>query len=178
MIVMGTTVCAIGSLMAKPTREELGYVLAAALIAMCLLITLLSLGSRTQWVPQRRLLPTYLVGGASLIVCCIISWLIQPGLLDIRVIGILAGLLGLAWGSWHMKLAFHFQSNSFQACTISVLAAATSSFGILLATRAGSSKLTAVISVGCYMIVLGVQVYLTAAFLHREVARERALERS
>jgi hypothetical protein len=177
MIVIGTTVCALGSLMAKPSREDWGYVLAAGLTALSLLITVLSLGSRKHWVPQRRLVPAYLLGGATLIACCIMSWLIQPGLIDIRLVGILAGALGLVWGSWYMKLAFHLQSNSFQACTMSVLAAAISSLGIMLATRTGFSKLTAVISVGCYVIVLGVQVYLTAAFLHRDFARERAMER-
>jgi hypothetical protein len=178
IIIIGTTVCALGSVMSRPAREDLGYVLAVALTAMCLLITLLSLGSRHQWMPQRRLVPAYLAGGASLIACYIISWLIQPGLIDIRLIGVLAGLLGLVWGSWYMKLAFHFQSNSFQAGTMSVLAVATSSLGIVLAIRAGSSKITAVVSVGCYMIILGAQVYLTAAYLQRELMRERALERS
>ena len=177
MIILGTTVCALGSLMSKPTHEALGYVLAAALTALCLLITLLSLGPRKQWVPQRRLLPVYLVGGASLIACCMISWLIQPGIIDIRMVGVLAGLLGLVWGYWYMKLAFRLQSNSLQARTMSVLAAAISSLGIMLATRTDLSKLTAVTSVGGYIILLGVQVYLTAAFLHRELLRERALQR-
>ncbi len=177
VIIIGTSVCAIGSLMARPMREELGYLLAAALTSLCVVIAFLFLGFRKQWTPKRHLIPTYLAVGVSLIACCMISWLIQPGLIDIRVLGLLAGLLGLVWGSWYMKLAFHFQSNSFQACTMSVLAAAISSLGITLATRTGFSKHTAVTSVGCYIIVLGVQVYLTAAFLHREVVRERALER-
>ena len=177
MIIIGTSVCAIGSVMARPMREELGYVLAAALTSLCVVIASLSLGFGKQWTPKRHLFPTYLAVGASLIACCMISWLIQPGLIDVRVLGLLAGVLGLVWGSWYMKLAFNFQSNSFQSCTMSVLAAAITSLGIMLATRTGFSKHTAVTLVGCYIIVLGVQVYLTAAFLHREVARERAMQR-
>ena len=176
MIGFGTALCALGTLMAKPTNEQLGYVLAAALTVFCLLITCISLGIREKGTLPQRLVATYLIVGASSLACCLIFWLIQPASVDLRVLGILAGILGLFWGSWYMRLAFQFQSNSMKAFILCGLAATTSSFGIILATRSGLSKLTTVTLVGFYMIILGVQIYLTAAFLHREYARVRVFE--
>jgi hypothetical protein len=175
MIGFGTGLCALGSLMAKPANEQLGYVLAAALTVLCLLISI-SLGLRGNETMPQRLTVAYLMAGASSIACCLILWLIQSAAVDLRILGILAGILGLLWGSWYLRLAFHFQSNSIKAFILCSLAATTSSFGIIIATRSGLSKLAIVTLVGCYMIVLGVQVYLTAAFLHLEYARARVLE--
>jgi len=171
MIALGTLVCALGSFMARPVREQVGYILAAVLTALCLLIAFRSLGIlKTRSLPQ-ELIRVYMAGGALSIACCVIFWLVQPGFLDIRVLGILAALLGLFWGSCYMRLAFQFSANSLQSGMFSILAATTSSLGIILATRSGFTRLAVVTADGCYMILLGVQVYLTAAYLHRQFGR-------
>jgi len=171
MIALGTLVCALGSFMARPVREQVGYILAAVLTALCLLIAFRSLGIlKTRSLPQ-ELIRVYMAGGALSIACCVIFWLVQPGFLDIRVLGILAALLGLFWGSCYMRLAFQFSANSIQSGMFSILAATTSSLGIILATRSGFTRLAVVTADGCYMILLGVQVYLTAAYLHRQFGR-------
>jgi hypothetical protein len=177
MIGLGTAVCALGSLMATPIYEQIGYVVAAALTALCLLVACVPLGMRENRTRPQRLITGYLIAGASSIVCCLMFWLIQSASVDLRVLGILAGLLGLFWGSWYVRLAFQFQSNSIKALILCTLAATTSSLGIMLATRTGLSRLITVTMVGCYMIMLGIQIYLTAAFLHREYARAQVLER-
>jgi uncharacterized membrane protein HdeD (DUF308 family) len=74
-----------------------------------------------------------------------------------------------------MRLAFQFQSNSIKQLTLAALGATTSSLGIILATRPGLSKLSSVTVVGCYMIILGLQLYLTSAFLYREFAKATIL---
>lgn len=177
MIALGTLVCALGSLMARPVREQVGYVLAAVLTAACLLIAFRSLGiMKTRTMPQ-GLMRVYLAAGALSIACCMVFLLVQPGAQDIRVLGILAALLGLFWASCYMRLAFHFSANPLQSGTFSILAATTSSLGIILAARSGLSKLDVVTADGCYMIMLGVQVYLTAAFLHREFERVQTSSR-
>ena len=177
MIALGTLVCALGSFMARPVREQMGYILAAGLTAACLLIAFRSLGiMRTRTMPQ-GLGRIYLAGGALSIVCCIVFWLVQPGGLDIRLLGILAALLGLFWASCYMRLAFQFSANAIQSGMFSILAATTCSLGIILAARSGLSKLDVVTADGCYMILLGIQVYLTAAFLHREFERVQTSDR-
>jgi hypothetical protein len=176
MIALGTTLCALGSLMVRPVREEIGYVVAAALTAFCLLTAWLSLGIRPRMKVSRRPSPRYLAVGAASIVCSLLFWLFQSASIDLRVLGILAGLVGLLWASWYMRLAYQFQSSSIKAAMLCGLAATTSSIGIIVATRSGLSKLSSVTAVGCYLIVLGVQIYLTAAFLHREHARALVIE--
>jgi hypothetical protein len=171
MIALGTLVCGLGSFMARPVREQVGYILAAVLTAICLLIAFRSLGILKTRSLSQGLIRIYLAGGVLSIACCVIFWLVQPGFLDIRVLGILAALLGLFWASCYMRLAFHFSANSIQSGMFSILAATTTSLGIILATRSGLTKLAVVTADGCYMILLGVQVYLTAAFLHRQFGR-------
>ena len=171
MIALGTMVCALGSLMARPAHEQLGYILAAALTAVCLLIAFVSFGIRQTGPVPRSLITAYFGAGIASIACCMTFWLIQPGSIDLYVVGILAGLLGLFWGSCYMRLAFYFPPKSVQASTLSILAAISSSFGIIVATRTGLSRLGVVTADGCYMIILGVQVYLTSAYLHRQGER-------
>ncbi len=177
MIALGTLVCALGSLMVRPVREQVGYILAAVLTAACLLIAFRSLGILKRRTMSQSLTRIYLAGGILSIACCMIFWLVQPGGFDIRVLGMLAALLGLFWGSCYMRLAFHYSASPIQSGAFSILAATTSSLGIILAARSGLSKLGVVTADGCYMILLGVQVYLTAAFLHRQLSRTQALER-
>lgn len=171
MIGLGTALCAMGSLMAKPTGEEIGYVLAAALSALCLLIVCISLVIQENRALPQLLTPIHLVAGVSSIVCCLVFWLIQSASIDLRLLCIFTGLMGLFWGFWYMRLAVEFQSKSIKALVLCGLAGATSSIGIVLVTRSGLSKLSSVATCGCYMIALGVQIYLTAAFLYREHAR-------
>lgn len=175
LIGLGTAMCALGSFMAKPTQEQLGYVLAEMLAALCLLIVAVSVGMRENPMLPRRPATVYLAAGASSLVCCLLFWLIQSASADLRLLGILAGLLGLFWGTWYMRLAFQFQTNSIKQLTLAALAATTSSLGIILATRPGLSKLSSVTVVGCYMIILGLQLYLTSAFLYREFAKATLL---
>jgi hypothetical protein len=175
LIGLGTALCALGSLMAKPINERPGYALAEVLAALCLLIVGVSVGLRENPMLPGRPGTVYLAAGASSLVCCLIFWLIQSASVDLRLLGILAGLHGLFWGTWYMRLAFQFQSNSIKQLTLAALAATTSSLGIILATRPGLSKLGSVTAVGCYMIILGLQLYLTSAFLYREFAKATIL---
>jgi len=177
MIAFGTALCALGSLMVRPVREQMGYAVAAALTALCLLTAWLSLGIRKNTTVPKRLSRVYLMGGVVSIVCSLIYWLVQSASIDLRVVGILAGLVGLLWASWYMRLAYQFQSSTFKAAILCGLAAMTSSIGIIVATRSGLSKLSSVTAVGCYLIVLGAQIYMTAAFLHREHLRALVIER-
>jgi uncharacterized membrane protein HdeD (DUF308 family) len=171
MIGLGTTLCAMGSLMAKPMNEQLGYLLAEVLTALCLLLVFASVGIRENNALPQRLSAVYLAASVASIVCCLVFWLIQSASADLRLLGILAGLHGLVWGAWYLRLAFQFRSNSVKQLMLVATAATTSSLGMILATQPALSKLGSVTVVGCYMIVLGVQLYLTSAFLYREYAR-------
>ena len=176
MIALGTAVCGLGSLMAKPIHQQLGYVLAAIFLGAGLLFALLVPGHRVMRGLPRLVTAAYVAIGL-LMVCYVAFSAIQGGSLEMPVVGLLAGLLALYWASRYITLACSFQAYSPQAIGLSALAAANSSFGVILATRIGLSKLGIVTLAGCYIIILGVQIYLTAVALHREVMREGTIER-
>jgi uncharacterized membrane protein HdeD (DUF308 family) len=168
---LGMALCALGSLMAKPINEQLDYLLAEVLTALCFVLVCVSAGIRADNALPRRMSAVHLAAGAASIVCCLGLWLVQSASADLRLLGILAGLHGVFWGVWYLKLAFQFQPNSIKQTMLIATAATTSSLGIILATRPGLSKLGSVTAVGCYMTILGLQLYLTSAFLYREYAR-------
>lgn len=176
MIALGTATCALGSVMARPAHQQLGYVVAAMLLGAGLLFALLRLEFRGTRALPRRVTAAYIATGL-LMVCYVAYSTVQGGLLDTPLVGLLAGLIGLYWSSRYMALASTFKALSPQAIGLCALAAANSSMGVILATRTGLSKLGVVTMAGCYVILLGVQVYLAAVVLYREVMRENVLER-
>ena len=173
MLCLGMSLCVLGSLMANPDYDALCYGLAAGMSSVCLLIAGVNGGVPTKMTRLGRPVAVYLVVGASVITCWLIFWLFQSALTDIRLLVVIAGLHGLFWGLWYVKLAFHFQSYSGKAIVLCVLAGATSSLGIVLATWSGLSKLSAVTTVACYMTYMGIQIFLTAVLLHRESEAEK-----
>lgn len=173
MICAGTAVCALGSLMARPADQQTGYILAALLIAGCLLIALLSPRFRDKRALSRPMTVAYIAVGSAM-VCYIAISILQSDSRAIPAVGILTGLLGLFWSAWFMTLAFEFLPRTPQAAGLCALAAANSLFSFVLGTRTEQGNVGTVALSGCYVIVLGIQIYLTAVMLHREVVRAKA----
>jgi hypothetical protein len=168
MLCLGTALYSLASLMTNPMLDELGYTMAVALTALCLLITGVYLGVRANRARHFRQVAIYLLVGEFSIACWVIFWLIQSAPLDIRLLVLLAGLHGLFWGLWYVRLAFHFQAYRRKSVVLFVLAGTTSSLGIILATQSPLSKISAVTAVACYAMFLGVQILLTSVFLYRD----------
>jgi len=156
--------------MAKPIHQDLGYIIAALIIGGYLLIALLSAGLR----PPRRIATAYIGVGLIMVSYALVSAIQSKPL---ELVGLLAGLLSLFWGAWYLSIAFTFLPTSPQAVGLCALAAANSSLGVILGTRTEVSKLSTVTVCGCYTILLGIQIYLTAAMLHRELMREKVPDR-
>ena len=176
MICAGTAICALGSLMARPAYQQTGNVVATLFIAGCLLVALLSPLFGDRKVLSRPMAIAYIAVGSAM-VCYVAISTLQSGSSEIPAVGILAGLLGLFWSAWFMTLAFGYQPRTPQAVGLCALAAVNSSFSFILGTRNEPGKLGIVALSGCYVIILGVQIYLTAVMLHREVMSERAFDR-
>lgn len=168
MLCLGIALCLLGSLMADPSLDASGYTVAVALTALCLLLSGGYLGVVEYRAGQRRLANIYLLAGALSIACWLIFWLFQSAPTDLGLLVLLAGLHGLFWGLWYVRLALHFQAYKRKALVLSVLAATTSSVGIILATHSQPSNLSAVTVVACYMTSIGIQILLTTAYLYRE----------
>lgn len=169
MIALGTGVCALGSIMARPIREHAGYLFAAILLVVGLAAALLTPGLRTVGAPiPRRVTAAYIAVGL-LMACYVAISAFQAGSLEMPLVGLLAAFLALFWASRFITLASTFHPYSPQAIGLCTLAAANSSLGVVLATRTGLSRMGIVTMTGCYVILLGVQVYLSAVVLYREV---------
>jgi hypothetical protein len=173
MIGLGTALGVLGSMMSNPIREQVAYASATILTALCLLIAILFLG-----IPESRSLPrhfvrVHLLVGALSTACCLVYWLLQSAFMDLHVLGIVAALHGLFWGAWYMRIAFHLRTSFTKALVLCILAAATSSFGIVLATRPGANRFSCVTLVGCYTMGLGILIFVTAALLPRSYAKDR-----
>lgn len=177
MLCLGMALSALGSVMANPTFDELGYAIAVVLTSLSLLITsayLVLLASRSR---LHRPIAIYLLAGALCIVCWLSFWLIQSVPFDPPLLlALLAGLHGLILGLWYLRLAFHFQVYPRKAASLCVLAATTSFLGIVLATQPQLSKLGAVTAFACYAMFIGAQILLTTGYLYRECATEDELQ--
>jgi len=177
MICAGTMVCALGSMMVKPAYQQTGFMVASLVIAGCLLGALRSPRFRDKCAPSRTIAIIY-TAASSMIVCYVAASTLMSGSREVPVISILAGLLGLFWAAWFMTLAFNFQPRSPQAIGLCALAAANSSFSLILGLRMEPGKIANVVVAGCYVIILGVEIYLTAVLLHRELILKGVFDRS
>lgn len=170
MLCLGTALFILGSIMANPAFDESGYMIAVILVASCLLINGVYHGFLVSRARPRLPIGKYLMACALSISSWLIFWLIQSAPSEIRLLTILAGMQGLFWSLWYMRLAFRLQANFRKAFLLSILAATTSFLGIILATQAHLSEISSVTEVACFTAFIGVQVLLTAIYLFRECA--------
>lgn len=177
MLCLGMALSALGSVMANPTLEGPGYAIAIVLTSLFLVIPgayLVLLANRGRF---HRPITTYLLAAAFSFVCWLSFWLIQSAPFDPPLLLVmLAGLHGLVWGLWYLRLAFHFKVYKRKAALLCVLGATTSFLGIVFATQPQLSRLGAVTAFACYAMFIGVQVLLTTGYLYRECAAEEQLQ--
>jgi MFS family permease len=168
MLSLGTALFVIGSIMANPTFEVSGYVIAVLLVASCLVLNGIYHGALASRVRPRLPIRIYLAACALSIACWLVFWLMQSAPMDISLLAILAAAQGLFWSMWYMRLAYRFQPNYKKAHLLSILAGTTTFLGILLATQSHMSKIGSVTEVACYSAFIGAQVLLTSIYLFRE----------
>src|ERR1017187_7206134 len=164
MLSLGTALFVMGSIMANPTFEGSGYLIAVLLVASCLVLNGIYHGVLASRVRPRLPIRIYLAACALSIACWLIFWLMQSAPMDISLLAILAAAQGLFWSMWYMRLAFRFQANYKKALLLSILAGTTTFLGILLATQSHMSKISSVTEVACYTALIGAQVLLTAVY--------------
>jgi hypothetical protein len=71
-----------------------------------------------------------------------------------------------------VSLALKFRFLKLRALILCLFGGTTCSVGIILATRSGIGRLSAVTAAACYMLFLGTQTLLTAILLYREFERK------
>ena len=170
MLGFGIALTCLASLMTNPELSRFGYSAAVVMTAVCLLFASLivylgGLANSAHQTPQMRI---YLLGGGGTLAGWLIVWLLRSAPGDIPLLAVMAVFYGLFWGLWLIRLAFHFHAYRGKAATLSVLAALTSTLGIILATQPGMSEITAVTAVACYMTYIGILILLTTLLVYRD----------
>jgi hypothetical protein len=177
-ICLGMALSASGTFMTNPMREELGYLLAEVFTGLCLVIASVFVGVMRARIHSTRNVAIYLLAWTFSVACWFVCWIIQPSTEDFPLLLSLAGLHGLFWGLWCVGLAMDFRSLRSRAAILCLFGGTTCSVGIILATRSGIGRLSAVTAASCYMLFLGIQTLVTAALLHRQFDRQRIFVRS
>src|SRR3954465_5268680 len=139
------------SLMVMPIHAPVGYLIAAGLIGVCLLISFFCFGTRYKRAILSRVIAAYIAVG-SLMVCYTAFSVILLGLARDSCCRTLCRIAWSAVGRVVYESFFHLSPASPQGIGLCALAAANSSFGFILASRTGLTRLTAVTAAGCYTI--------------------------
>jgi hypothetical protein len=176
-VCLGTALSAMGTFMTNPIREELGYLLAEVFTGLCLVIASVFAGAMRARVQSTRNVAIYLLAWTFSVLCWFVCWILQPSTEDFPLLLSLVGLHGLFWGLWCVRLAMDFRSLRSRAAILCLFGGITCSVGIILATRSGIGRLSAVTAAACYMLFLGTQTLVTAALLHRQFESKRVLAR-
>jgi hypothetical protein len=175
MLALGMALFSLGSLMTAPVHRDLSYAVAVVLTSLCLLATGAYLGVLTFRERHRRLLTAYVLAGALSVSCWLIVWLVQSAPSDLRLLAMLAGLHGLVWGLWYVRLAFHFPASPRKMVPLCVLAAALTAIGVVIATQSELTRLNATTAVACYSAFIGSQILLTTLYLNRDCDTSRGI---
>lgn len=159
--------------MSTPMWEELGYLLAEVFTGFCLLVASVYLAVMRSRTESTRNLSVYLLAWTISIVLWFGCWLLQPTTEDFPLLLSLVGLHGLFWGLWCVGLALDFRALKARVLVLCTFGGTTCSLGIILATRSGIGRLSAVTAAACYMLFLGTQTLFTAMLLHREFEKKK-----
>src|ERR1035438_4598911 len=130
MVCLGLATCTLASLTTRPVFGELGYATAVALSISSLLIVGVSFGvlvlAERSDCPFANYLTVLLFSVAS----WILFWFLGSEPTDLRSLTLLAGVHGVVWSLWYVRLALNFGAFPRKAVLLSILAATTSFLGI------------------------------------------------
>jgi hypothetical protein len=174
-VCLGMILSVCGTFMTHPLGEELGYLLAEVFTGFCLLVASVFIGvmrAKTESTPN---VAVYLLAWTASIALWFVCWIFQPSTQDFPLLLSLTGLHGLFWGLWCVSLALNFRELRVRAFLLCILGGTTCSVGIILATRSGISRFSAVTAAACFMLFLGTQTIFTALLLHRQFEKKRVL---
>lgn len=174
MLGAGIATCSLASLMASADTERLSYIISAALVAVSLLLPSVYLGVQAFKERSYRVLLSYVIAAYSTSAAWLVLWLIMSSPTDIRVLSLLAGLHGIFWSMWYLRIAHYLREYPAKSSLMCILAATTSLLGIVIATQSRSSTISSATEVSCYMMFTGSEILITTIYVYSQcgVARE------
>jgi hypothetical protein len=165
----GLVECVLASLMASPGFAVFGYTAAAILFSLCLLLPAIYLAASVY--DERLLFPVanYFLVSVVSIASWLAFWLVRSAPTNLRYLSILAGMHGLLWALWYVRLAFHLKEIPRKAAFLCILAGTSAFLGIVLSTQSQPTQLGAVTAITYYTMFIGIQLLLSAMYLYREL---------
>ena len=175
MLSLGMALFFLSTLISDPHFEKIGYVAANALTAACLLIPASVFTVFAKRLRHPRPMVVYLSVCALSIACWVTFWFVQFSPVDVPSLALLAGLHGVFWSLWYVRLALNFKGYPVKATLLSILAASMPFLGAILATQAELSPVRAVTMVAGYAMYIGISTLSMTVYLFRECADEAEL---
>jgi hypothetical protein len=176
-VLLSMALFVIGTIVTNPVYEEPGYLVAEVLTFLCLLLsgvfTFLMRSERT----SRSRSHAYGLALTVSILCWFVIWIQHPVSNADRVLMNLVALHGLFWASRCVVLARQSDALTAKSLLITVIGATACSTGIFLATRSGMTKLEAITAAACYMLCLGLQLFLVSLLITSPTATEVLADR-
>lgn len=175
MLCLGMVLFFLSSLISDPHLEKMGYAAANVVTTGCLLIAASVFLVFARRLRHPRPMVVYLWVSALSVACWVTFWFVQSSPVDIPLLALLAGMHGVFWSLWYVRLALNFQGYPAKAILLSILAATMSFLGAILATQAELSQIRAVLIVAGYTTYVGIATLCMAVYLFRECAEEAEL---
>lgn len=170
-VLLSMALFVIGSIMTNPLYEELGYLMSEVFTLLCLLLasgyTFLTMSDRGS--PHQS--QTFGLALFASVLCWLVLWIQQPLSDSDRVLLSLVALHGLFWGARCVAISQQSGALSPRSITCLLIGAAACSAGIILATQSAITKLVAVTTAGCYMLCLGLQLFVVSLLLNRQTVQ-------
>jgi hypothetical protein len=159
-VVLGMALFAIGSVMTDPTYEQVGYLVSEVFTLLCLLISAVFTFMMRSNKTCPRGFTVYGLALAVSVLCWLGLWIRQPFNDSDRILLSLVALHGLLWGARCVTMSAQSELSSGRSIALVLAGATACAAGIMLATQSGTTRLAAVTAAACYMLCLGLQLFV------------------
>ena len=167
MIVLGLALFWVRSTMTNIVFEATGTVVAVLLTAAGLLLigVIDAIGGLALHHGHRRELHFYLFFAALAMGAGLFFWLSPWG--SMQMLAVLAGLQGLIWGGWDLRLASHLSDHPRERKAMRLLGAITLILGALLVVGMEFTSRGALFLLATYVTYIGIHILLIGMYIYR-----------
>ena len=165
MIALGLALFWVRSTMTNILFEATGCIVAVLLTAACLLLigVIDGIGGLALHRGHRRELHCYLFVAATAMVAGLFFWISPWG--SVQLLAVLAGLQGLIWGGWDLRLASHLCDHPRERRSLRVLGAIMLALGALLVIGMELTSRGALFLLATYVTYIGIHILLIGVYI-------------
>ena len=166
MIGLGLALFWVGSTMTNILFEATGVVVAVLLTAACLLLigVLDAIAGFTIHKGHRRELRCYIFVAAIAMIAGLFFWFSPWG--SVQILAALAGLQGLLWGGWDLRLASHLKDHPRERRALRIFGAITLALGILLIVGIELTSRAALFLLAFYVTYIGLHIFMIGLYIY------------